>query len=74
MEIPGADSTQLGPRSFNGQRLRDVFAEVPATSSPAEELCAGLGGHALVGPLDIAVCYVYIFTKQYIYIHVLYYV
>jgi len=26
--------------SFNGQRLRDVFAEVP-TPSPCEELCAG---------------------------------
>jgi|Cyp1metagenome_2_1107374.scaffolds.fasta_scaffold62109_4 hypothetical protein len=42
----------LGPRSFNGQRLRDVFAEVP-TPSPCEELCAGLGvGKSLLGPLE----------------------
>eukprot|EP00435_Cladocopium_sp_Y103_P004423 s2127_g1.t1 len=49
--------------SFNGQRLRDVFAKDEGTLplAPAEqELCAGRGGmglggwggHALVGPLE----------------------
>ena len=74
----------LGPRNFNGQRLREVFAEVP-TASPCEELCAGLGvGNSLVRPLEGEIgvyhaVYVYIYTIyniniSYIYIYIYIYI